>query len=69
MLIYIYDVSLEDRSFVYVIVSEYLIQVIIKELFELKSYKLEILVENLGRINIGWDMKKLRKGNSCCLFE
>lgn len=59
MLIYIYDVSLEDRSFVYVIVSEYLIQVIIKELFELKSYKLEILVENLGRINIGWDMKKL----------
>ena len=30
----------------------------------LKSpYKLEILVENMGRTNIGWDMSKLRKGN------
>lgn len=24
--------------------------------------KLEILVENMGRTNIGWDLKKLRKG-------
>lgn len=25
-------------------------------------YKLEILVENMGRTNIGWNLKKLRKG-------
>ena len=69
MLIYTYDASLEDRSSVHVTVSEHLTQAAIKDLLELKSHKLEILVENLGRTNIGWDMKKLRKGNSCCLSE
>jgi len=64
MLIHTYDASLEDRSSVRVTVSRHLTQPTIKDLLELKSHKLEILVENMGRTNIGWDMKKLRKGIS-----
>ena len=62
MLVHTYDASLEDRRSVHVTVSKNLTQATIKELLELKSHKLEILVENMGRTNIGWDMKKLRKG-------
>jgi len=63
MLIHTYDASLEDRRSVRVTVSKQLTEQTIKDLLELKSHKLEILVENMGRTNIGWDMKKLRKGN------
>lgn len=62
MLIHTYDASLEDRSSVRVTVSNHLTQPTIKDFLQLKSHKLEILVENMGRTNIGWDMKKLRKG-------
>ena len=63
MLIHIYDASLEERSSVRVTVSKHLTQATIENLLQLKSHKLEILVENMGRTNIGWDIKKLRKGN------
>ena len=63
LLVHTYDASLEDRSSVHVTVNKSLTQATIKDLVELKSHKLEILVENMGRTNIGWDMKKLRKGN------
>ena len=69
MLIYTYDASLEDRSPVRVTVSKHMTQAAIKDLLELKSHKLEILVENMGRTNIGWDMKKLRKGNTSDLYD
>ena len=62
MLIHTYDASLEYRSSVRVTLSEHLTQATIKNLLELKSHKLEILVENMGRTNIDWGMKKLRKG-------
>lgn len=64
MLIHTYDASLEDRSSVHVTVNKHLTQETIKDLLQLKSHKLEILVENMGRTNIGWDLKKLRKGIS-----
>ena len=65
MVIHTYDASLEERSSVRVTVSKHLTQATIDNLLELKSHKLEILVENMGRTNIGWDIKKLRKGNIC----
>ena len=63
MLIHTYDASLEERSSVRVTVSKHLTHATIDNLLQLKSHKLEILVENMGRTNIGWDIKKLRKGN------
>lgn len=63
MLIHTYDASLEYRSSVHVTVNEHLDKRTIEDLLKFKSHKLEILVENMGRTNIGWDMKKLRKGN------
>lgn len=63
MLIHTYDASLEERSSVRVTVSKHLTQATIDNLLELKSHKLEILVENMGRTNIDWDIKQLRKGN------
>lgn len=63
MLIHTYDASLEERSSVHVTVSKHLTLATIDNLLELKSHKLEILVENMGRTNIDWDIKQLRKGN------
>jgi len=64
MLIHTYDTSLEERSSVCVTVNKHLTQETIDNLLEFKSHKLEILVENMGRANIGWDIKQLRKGIS-----
>lgn len=56
--IHTYDASLEYKSTVFVDVDEKLASVL------KKPYKLEILVENMGRTNIGWEMSQLRKGIS-----
>ena len=69
VLIYTYDASLEYKSPVHVTVNEYLTQSAIDGLRALKNHNLQILVENMGRTNIGWDLKKLRKGNICTLSE
>ncbi|KAL9963399.1 hypothetical protein ACROYT_G026909 [Oculina patagonica] len=62
LLIYTYDASVEYKSPVRVAVNKHLTQPVIDRLLESKNVKLEILVENMGRTNIGWDIKKLRKG-------
>lgn len=54
--IHTYDASLEEEMIVEVHVDEKLESVVNA------PYKLEILVENMGRTNIGWNLKKLRKG-------
>ena len=54
--IHTYDASLEEEMIVEVHVDEKLASVV------KAPYKLEILVENMGRTNIGWNLKKLRKG-------
>ena len=54
--IHTYDASLEEEMIVEVQVDEKLASVVNT------PCKLEILVENMGRTNIGWDLKKLRKG-------
>ena len=54
--IHTYDASLVEEMIVKVHVDEKLASVVND------PYKLEILVENMGRTNIGWDLKKLRKG-------
>ena len=54
--IHTYDASLEEQIIVKVRVDEKLASVVNA------PYKLEILVENMGRTNIGWNLKKLRKG-------
>ena len=54
--IHTYDASLEEQIIVKVHVDEKLASVVNA------PYKLEILVENMGRTNIGWNLKKLRKG-------
>ena len=54
--IYTYDASLEYKSAVEIQVDEKVASLL------KKPYKLEILVENMGRTNIGWEMNKLRKG-------
>jgi len=56
--IYTYDASLEYKSAVEIQVDEKVASLL------KKPYKLEILVENMGRTNIGWEMYKLRKGIS-----
>ena len=54
--IHTYDASLEEEMIVKVQVDEKLASVINT------PCKLEILVENMGRTNIGWNLMKLRKG-------
>ena len=61
MLLHTYDASLGYRSPVQVKMTEHLAKSGVK-LPELKNHFLEILVENMGRTNIAWEMKKLRKG-------
>lgn len=56
--IHTYDASLEYKSSVEIEVDEKLASVV------KVPCKLEILVENMGRTNIGWEMNKLRKGIS-----
>lgn len=55
--IYTYDASLEYKWAVEIQVDEKVASLL------KKPYKLEILVENMGRTNIGWEMNKLRKGH------
>ena len=54
--IHTYDASLQYKSSVEIKVDEKLASVV------KMPCKLEILVENMGRTNIGWEMNKLRKG-------
>ena len=54
--IHTYDASLEEQMIVKVHVDKKLASVVNT------PFKLEILVENMGRTNIGWNLKKLRKG-------
>lgn len=64
LLIYTYDASVEYKSPVRITVNEHQTQPVINRLLDSKNLKLEILVENMGRTNIGWDMEKLRKGKT-----
>ena len=57
VLIHTYDASVEYKSRVDIAVSQSL------KLPESRKHKLEILVENMGRTNIDWQIKKLHKGN------
>ena len=61
MLIHTYDASVEYKSPVEITVNDNLAQSLNSA--ERKKHKLEILVENMGRTNFVWDMKKMRKGN------
>ena len=61
VLLHTYDASLGYKSPLRVKMSENLSKSGLK-LPELKNHILEILVENMGRTNIAWEMKKLRKG-------
>lgn len=61
--IHTYDASLGEEMIVKVQVDEKLASVVNT------PCKLEILVENMGRTNIGWNLMKLRKGEPSIIFR